>query len=106
MAAESILTGPKPNITQRSRYVVTHLHALTNDPTEYQLFTPYGFRDIAQEGFKVQGHCSKVKGQIRSHHDVAHLHPQPISRVSTSYTLQFQRYSPGKILKDKVTIVS
>ena len=47
---------------------------------------------------------SKVKS--RSDYDVAHLHPGtyvPPYQVSTSYTLQFLRYSPDKIFKLKVT---
>ena len=46
---------------------------------------------------------SKVKS--RSQHDVAHLHPpnQCPYQVSTSYTLQFPRYSPDKVIQVKVT---
>ena len=47
-----------------------------------------------QQDFKGQAHYDKVKS--RSDHDVAHLHP--ITNVPTSYTLQFPRYSPDKIL--------
>ena len=122
----------------------------TNVPTKYQLPTPYGFQDIAQTRFSNssslrqgqrsnQGHTmtlhtyttnqcpyqvstsytlqfpryspdkifklkvttarSKVKS--RSHHDVAHLHPQPMSyQISTSYTLRFPRHRPDKPLPD------
>ena len=38
-----------------------------------------------QQDFKGQGHCDKVKGQIRSHHDAAHL--QPLTNVPTKYQL-------------------
>ena len=47
---------------------------------------------------------SKVKS--RSHHDIAPLQPpnQCPYRVSTSYTLEFPRYGPDKILSVKVTM--
>ena len=39
----------------------------------------------------------------RSHYDIVHLPPQCPYQVSTSYTLQFPRYSLDKIFKLKVT---
>ena len=62
------------------------------------------------QDFQTQGHYGKVKSKLN--HDVAHLPPPPPPpppphqfpyQVSTSYTLQFPRYSPGKIFKLKVT---
>ena len=53
-----------------------------------------------QQDFKGQGHYDKVKGQIK----VTPWLYTPIApnkcpyQVSTSYTLQFLRYSPDKIL--------
>ena len=53
---------------------------------------------------KVKVIMTRPKVKSRSHHDVAHLHPpnQCPYQVSTSYTLQFPRYSPDKVLKVKV----
>ena len=49
-----------------------HQHPLTNVPTNYQLLTPYSFRDIARIRFyrskslqQGQSHYSKVKGTIK-----------------------------------------
>ena len=38
-----------------------------------------------QQDFKGQGHYNKVKGQIKSHHDAAHL--QPLTNVPTTHQL-------------------
>ena len=98
----------------RSHHEVAHLYPLTNVPTRYQLPTPYSFRDIARarfyrsrslrqgkrsnhigntqgiewpkQDFQTQGHCGKVKCQIK----VTPLHctPTPLNQcpcqVSTS----------------------
>ena len=37
------------------------------------------------QDFIGQGHYSKVKGQIKAHHDVAHLHPP--TNVPTKYQI-------------------
>ena len=53
-----------------------------------------------QQDFKGQGHYDKVKGQIKAHTMILHTYTpnQCPYQVSTSYTLQFPRYSPDKIL--------
>ena len=51
-------------VKSRSHHYVAHLHPPTNVPSKYQLPTHYGFRDIGQD-FQTQGHCGKVKGQIK-----------------------------------------
>ena len=52
---------------------------------------------------KVTPARSKVKS--RSHHDIAHLHPNQCPyQVSTSYTLRFLSYKPHNIFKLKVTM--
>ena len=48
-----------------------------------------------QQDFKGQGHYDKVKS--RSHHYATPPNQCPY-QASTSYTLQFPRYSPDKIL--------
>ena len=92
----------RSKVKSRSHHDAAHLHPLTNVSTKYQLPTPYSFRDIARTRFYRSR--SLQQGQ-RSNHDVAQLHPpnQCPYQVSTSYTLQFPRYSPDKIFKLKVT---
>ena len=55
----------RSKVKSRSHHDAAHLQPLTNVPTQHQLPTPYGFRDIAHPGFIGQGHYSKVKGQIK-----------------------------------------
>ena len=47
---------------------------------------------LPRQSFKDQGHYNKVKGEINVTTNKGHY------QVSTSYTLQFLRYSSGKIL--------
>ena len=70
---------------------VAQLQRLSNAYTKYQLPTPYGFRDIAREDFKGQGHSSKVKDHIKITHSVAHL-PLPTNN-SAKYKLLRPYYS-------------
>ena len=42
--------GHFDKVKSRSHHDV-HLHPISNVPTKYQLFTPYGFRDITRTGF-------------------------------------------------------
>ena len=55
----------RSKVNSRSENDIAHLHPVTNVPTNYQLPTPYGFRDIAGQDFQTQGHYGKVKGQIK-----------------------------------------
>ena len=41
----------RSKVKSRSHHDVLHLHTLANVPTQYQLPTPYGFRDIAWTRF-------------------------------------------------------
>ena len=68
-------------------------------------YNPYGFRDIARTRFYRsrslrQGQRSN-QGQTMTLHTYT-LHQYPY-QVSPSYTLQFPRYNPDKILEVKVT---
>ena len=49
-----------------------------NIPAKFQLPAPYSFHDIDQKIKKIegQGHYGEIKGQFRSHHVVAQLHPK------------------------------
>ena len=55
----------RSKVKSRSHHDISHLHTLANVPTQYQLPTPYGFRDIPGQDFIGQGHYGKVKGQIK-----------------------------------------
>ena len=55
----------RSKVKSRSHHDVLHLHTLANVPTQYQLPTPYDFRDIPRTRFIGQGHYGKVKGQIK-----------------------------------------
>ena len=83
-----------------SHHDMTHLHLLTNVPTKYQLPTPYGFQDIARTRFYRSS--SLRQGQRSNQGDTMMLHTyypnQCPHQVSASYTLQFPKYSPDKIL--------
>ena len=78
---------------------VAHLHPLTSVPTKYQLPTPYGFQDIAHTKFP--NSRSPWQGQSSNQGHTMKLHTytpnQCPYQVSTSYTLQFLRYSPDKL---------
>ena len=95
----------RSKVKSRSHRDVAHLHLLTNVPTKYQLPTPYGSRDIAQTRFYRSR--SLQQGQRSNQGQTIALHTytpnQCPYQVSTSYTLQFLRYSPDKIFKLKVT---
>ena len=87
----------RSKVKSRSDHDVAHL--LTNVPTKYQVPTPYGFRDIARTRF----HRSRsLQGQRSNQGQTMTLHTYTPNQcpynVSTSYTLQFPRYSPDKIL--------
>ena len=73
---------------------------LTNVPTNCQPSTPDGIQEIAQKILKIMVTMTRSKVESRSYHDTAHLQPpkQCPYQVSTSYTLQFPRYGPDKIL--------
>ena len=74
--------GHYNKVESRSHHDAAHLQPLTNVPTKHQLPTPYGFRDIARTRFYRSR--SLQQGQ-RSDHDVAHLHPQPMSLPSINF---------------------
>ena len=43
--------GQRSKVKSRSGHDVAQLHPLANVPTKYQLYTPYGFQDIARTRF-------------------------------------------------------
>ena len=95
--------GHYDKVKSRSHHDVAHLQPSTNVPAKYQLPTPYAFWDIAQTRFYRSR--SLRQGQIKV--TQWRCKPTPPNQcpyhVSTSYTLQFPRYSQDKILKFKVT---
>ena len=98
VAAKSVANLMKFHLLQ---WEVAKVKRLRNSNMTLTVLNLYQKTDPkVQQDFKGQGHYSKVKS--RSHHDAAHL--QPLTNVptkyqlSTSYTLQFLRYSPYNIL--------
>ena len=95
----------RPEVKSRSHHDVAHLQPPTNINTKYQLPTSYSFRDIARTRFYRSR--SLRQGQSSNQvHTMTLLTCSPNQcpySVSTSYTLQFPRYSPDKILYIKVT---
>ena len=77
---------------------VADLLPQTNVPTKYQLPTPYNFQDIAQK--RCSNSRSLWEGQRSNQGQTMTLHSSPPNQcpyqVSTSYTLQFLRYSMDK----------
>ena len=90
-------------VKSRSHHDVTHLHPLTNVPTKYQLLTPYGFLDIAQTRFYRSRSLQQRQRSNQGHNTTSTPPNQCPYQVSTSYTLQFLRHDPDKILCVKVT---
>ena len=92
--------GHYDKVKSRLHHDAANLQPLTNVPTKYQLPTPYGFRDIALTRFYRSR--SLWQGQRSNQGQTMTLQPTPPNQcsyqVSTSYTLQFPRYSLDKIL--------
>ena len=89
------------------------LHTYNPNQCPYQASTSYTLqfpRYSPDKIFKLKVTMARSKVKSRSDHDVAHLQPltnvpimyqlpnQYAYKVPTSYTLQFPRYSPDKIL--------
>ena len=74
-------------------------------PIKYQLSTPYGFRDIARTRFSNSRSLQQGQRSNQGHTMTWHTYTpnQCPYQVSTSYTLQFPRYRPDKILYVTVT---
>ena len=96
---------PRSKVKSRSNHDIAYLSTLTNVPTMYQLSTPYGFLDIAQTRFYSSRSLQQGQRSNQGHTMTLHTYTpnQCPYQVSTSYTLQFPRYSPDKILYVKVT---
>ena len=73
-------------VKSRSHHDAAHLQPLTNDPTKYQLATPYTFQDIARTRFYRSR--SLRQGQRLNQGHIMTLHtytPQPMSLVSINF---------------------
>ena len=87
----------RSKVKSRSDYDVAHLHPLTNVPSKYQLPTPHSFRDIAQTRFYRSRSLRQGQIKVRPWRCTP-THPNQCPyQVSTSFTLQFLRYSPDKL---------
>ena len=95
--------GHYDKVKSRSHHDAAHLQPLTNVPTKHQLPTPYSFRDIARTRYYRSR--SLQQGQRSNQGQAITLHTytpnQCPYQVSTSYTLQFPRYSPDKIYRSR-----
>ena len=88
--------GHYGKVKSRSHHDVAHLQPLTNGHTKYQLPTPYGFRDIAWTRFSNSRSLRQGQIKVRPLRCTPTYPNQCPYQVSTSYTLQFLRYSPDK----------
>ena len=93
-------------VKSRLHQDVAHLQAPPNVPAEYQLPTSYGCQDIAQKRYYRSRSLQQGQKSNEGHTMALHTYKsQPMShQVTTSYTLQFLRYSPDKILWVKVSM--
>ena len=75
------------------------MHTYTPNQCPYQVSTFYTLwnpRNNLDKILKLMVTMTRSKVKSRPHHDVAHLKPLT-NAPSTSYTLQFLRYSPDKL---------
>ena len=92
----------RSKVKSRSHHDFAHLQLPTNILTKYQIPTPCGLCDIAQTRFYGSRSLQQDQRSNQAYTMILHTYnPQPMSLpytgVSTSYTLQFARYSPDKI---------
>ena len=89
----------RSKVKSRSHHDVAHLHPLTNVPTKINFLHLTVAEIEPRQDFQAQGHCGKVKGQIKVTPRRCTLTPPNKCpyRISTSYTLWFLRYSPDKL---------
>ena len=100
---ELIIKTTRSKVKSRSHHDVVHLQTPTNVSTKYQFHTPYSFRDIARTRFCRSRSLRKGQIKVISRHYTPTTPNQCPYEVSTSYTLQFLRYTRDKIFKLKVT---
>ena len=95
-----MVTTARSKVKLRPHHNVAHLQPPTNVPTKYELPTPYGFQDIAWTRFyrsrSLQQGQSSNQGHIMMM-DHTYTPNQCPCQVSTSYTLQFLRYSMDNV---------
>ena len=95
----------RSKVKSRSHHDVAHLQPLTNVLPRINFLHLTVSEIKPSQDFIGQGHYGKVKGQIKvTSLRCTPTHPNQCPyQISTSYTLQFPRYSPDKIFKLKVT---
>ena len=95
-----MVTITRSKVKLRSQSDVAYLQPITNFPTKYQRHTPYGFQDIARTRFYRSRSLLQGERSTQGHTMTLHTYTpnQCPYQVTTSYTLQFQRYSPHNIL--------
>ena len=80
------VTTTRSKVKSRSRHDVTHLHPLTNVPTNYQLPTPYSIRDIARTRFYRSRSLRQGQRSIQSQTMTLHTY-NPLTNILTTYQL-------------------
>ena len=83
------------------------LNTYTIQPMVLQVLTSYTLpvlRYSQNKILKVKVTTARSKLKSRSHHDAAHLHPQPMSPTKYEHPLQLSQCSSGKNFKLKVTM--
>ena len=78
----------RSKVKSRSHHDVLHLHTLANVPTQYELPTPYGFRDIARTRFYRLRSLQQGQRSNQGHNMTLHsAHLQPLTNAPTKYQL-------------------
>ena len=81
-----MVTMQRSKVKSRSHHEVAHLQPLTNVSTNFQLPTPYGFRDIARTRFYRSRSLQQGKRSNQGH-TMMFAHLQPPTNVPTRYQL-------------------
>ena len=90
----------RSKVKSRSHHDAAHLQSPTNVPSTFQLLTSYGCQDIADKKYYRSRSLQQGQRSNPGHTVMMHTYnSQPCPyQVTTSYNLQFLRYSPDKIL--------
>ena len=76
----------RSKVKSRSHHDILHLHTLANVPTQYQLPTPYGFRDIPRTRFYRSRSLQQGQRSNQGHAMTLHNYtPLPMSIPSINF---------------------
>ena len=93
-----MVTVIRSKVKSNSHYDVAYLQPLSNVPTEYQLPTPYGFRDIAQTRFYRSSSLKQGQRSTQGHTmALQNYNHQPMSLPSINFLpLTVSEIQPGQ----------